>query len=418
MSLFRPEALKARTNRGAEGIVIPRPRLFLLATVIALAVGVAAVAFAVLGSYSARIPASGSLRADLGLVSLAAPANGIAHRVFVEEGDRVEAGSLLVELQSGRADARGEELDDQIAEQIAQRQASLARTLEVQLRLIDERAAGLKTQISAARQESQRMREELQTRQRQTQLSNQALASARGMRERSFISETQLQQVESEALQRETEAKVLERELVGAGSKIAELELQLAELPGQRVLLQTQHERSMAELDQEALENSARASSSIKAPVTGRITAQLVHAGQSVSTGQALFAVLPEGAELEAHLYVSSRAVGFIREGATVQLRYQAFPYQKFGHQRGVVRRVSHSALGPAEQAALLGEVRSSEPVYRIVVQLDRQTVSAYGAEHALLPGMALEADILLERRRLVEWVFEPLYALRGVENE
>ena len=76
------------------------------------------------------------------------------------------------------------------------------------------------------------------------------------------------------------------------------------------------------------------------------------------------------------------------------------------------------SALGPAEQAALLGEVRSSEPVYRIVVQLDRQTVSAYGAEHALLPGMALEADILLERRRLVEWVFEPLYALRGVENE
>lgn len=418
MSLFRPEALKARTNRGAEGIVIPRPRLFLLATLIALAVGVAAVAFGVLGSYSARIPAPGSLRADLGLVSLVAPSNGIAHRVFHEEGDRVEAGSVLVELQSGLADATGEEFDDQIAEQIGQRQQSLARTLEVQLRLIDERTAGLKAQIAAARQESHRMREELQSRQRQTELANQALASARDMRQRSFISETQLQQVELEALQRETEAKVLERELVRGGSKVAELELQLAELPGQRLLLQTQYERDKAELDQEALENSERASSSIKSPVTGRITAQLVHAGQSVSTGQALFSVLPEGAELEAHLYVSSRAVGFVREGARVQLRYQAFPYQKFGHQQGVVRRVSHSALGPAEQAALLGEVRSPEAVYRIIVQLDRQTVSAYGAEQALLPGMALDADILLERRRLIEWVFEPLYALRGAENE
>lgn len=258
------------------------------------------------------------------------------------------------------------------------------------------------------------MDEELATRRRQAALGEQALARARGVRERGYLSETQLQQVESDSLQRESEVKILEREQATSGRGLAQLQLALAEIPQRRTLLATQRIRELAALDQEALENTARAGSSIKAPVPGRITARLAHAGQNVQDGQTLFALLPEGAVLEAHLYVSSRAVGFVREGAVVQLRYQAFPYQKFGHQQGVVRRVSHSALGPSEQVALMGEVRSAEPVYRVVVALQRQTVSAYGSEHALLPGMALEADILLEERRLIEWVFEPLYSLRG----
>jgi membrane fusion protein len=47
-------------------------------------------------------------------------------------------------------------------------------------------------------------------------------------------------------------------------------------------------------------------------------------------------------------------------------------------------------------------------------VALASQTVNAYGAPRRLLPGMAVEADVLLERRRLYEWVLEPLYALAG----
>lgn len=414
MSLFRPEALSAQAHRGTEGIVVRQPRLFMLATGAAIALALATIGFGVLGRYSARIPAQGSLRADLGLVSLAAPADGIVKRVAVEEGQQVAAGDVLVELQSGRAGASGAELDAQIADRIAERRTSLLAGATAQARLLEERESGLRRQIAAAGEERSRMHEELTVRRRQADLADEALARARGVRERGYLSETQLQQVESDALQRKSEVKILEREMASAGRDLAELQLTLAEIPQHRALQETQQSRDLASLDQEALETTARAESSIKAPVAGRITARLADAGQNVQDGQTLFALLPDGAVLEAHLFVSSRAVGFIREGAVVQLRYQAYPYQKFGHQQGVVRRVSHSALGPAEQAALNGEARSSEPMYRVIVQLHRQTVPAYGSEHVLLPGMTLEADILLEERRLIEWVFEPLYSLRG----
>lgn len=75
---------------------------------------------------------------------------------------------------------------------------------------------------------------------------------------------------------------------------------------------------------------------------------------------------------------------------------------------------VSRSALGTGELAALLGKAPASGPYYRIVVALERQTVRAFGQDEALKPGMTLEADILGERRRLWEWVLEPLRTITG----
>ncbi|HEU5015127.1 MAG TPA: secretion protein HlyD, partial [Roseiflexaceae bacterium] len=78
----------------------------------------------------------------------------------------------------------------------------------------------------------------------------------------------------------------------------------------------------------------------------------------------------------------------------------------------GQVVQVSRSALSPAEAATLLGQ-NVAMPLYRVLVSLDRQTISAYGKAEALKSGMALNADLLLDRRSLWQWVFEPLYGLR-----
>jgi membrane fusion protein len=121
----------------------------------------------------------------------------------------------------------------------------------------------------------------------------------------------------------------------------------------------------------------------------------------------------PAGAAMEVHLFAPSRSIGFVRPGQEVQLRYQAYPYQKFGIHRGTVVAVSKSAVSPSEIAQSVGEP-SREPVYRIRVALERQQVLAYGEPQPLHAGMAVEADVIVDRRRLIEWVFEPLYSLAG----
>jgi membrane fusion protein len=127
--------------------------------------------------------------------------------------------------------------------------------------------------------------------------------------------------------------------------------------------------------------------------------------------------LVPAGAELEARLHGPSRAIGFVRPGQRVRLRYEAFPYQKFGQYEGAVKSVSRSTVGPAElggsDGAQPGPV-PGEPVYRVTVELARQTATAYGEEVPLQPGMRLEADVLIETRRVYRWVLDPLYSLTG----
>lgn len=89
---------------------------------------------------------------------------------------------------------------------------------------------------------------------------------------------------------------------------------------------------------------------------------------------------------------------------------YQAFPHQKFGVGEGVVTAVSRTVLAPSEVA--IPGLQVQEPVFRIRVKLARDNVAAYGETLPLQPGMLLSADVVIDRRSLLEWLLDPLYAV------
>jgi membrane fusion protein len=236
----------------------------------------------------------------------------------------------------------------------------------------------------------------------------------RALHEQHYVSALQLQQQESAALEQLGTLQELQRQASALKRNILQLRQQLAELPGQQQALEAGVRRDLAALEQERIEMKADGAVAIATPVAGVVATQIVKAGQAVQQGQPLLAVLPGDGKLEAELLVPSRAAGFVAPGDRVLLRYQAYPWQKFGHQQGHVASVSRSALGPQELGALMGSAGEGQSFYRVTVTLQQQAITAYGRAEALKPGMLVDADILGEKRRLAEWLFEPLYSLRG----
>ena len=119
---------------------------------------------------------------------------------------------------------------------------------------------------------------------------------------------------------------------------------------------------------------------------------------------------MPVGGKLEAELLTPSRAVGFIEPGQEVQLQLQAFPYQRFGVLRGIIKSISSTVLGPPRSPS--PGLSIQEPVFRVRVALSRDIMEAYGKIYPLQPGMLLSADIVFDRRTLLQWLFDPLYAV------
>jgi membrane fusion protein len=132
--------------------------------------------------------------------------------------------------------------------------------------------------------------------------------------------------------------------------------------------------------------------------------------GQSALPQRPQLEIIPENATLRAELFVPARAIGFIRAGQSVRLLFDAFPYQHFGTYRGEVVGVSQTILMTTDTG---GPLKLNEPTYRILASLERQEVNVHDKKVPLQPDMLLKADILLERRSLINWLLSPLHSVR-----
>ena len=406
--LFRPEVVQARRQDWLGRISLAQPMPVWVGAMFALLAAVAVACLLLFGEYAHRSRVGGQLVPDLGVSTVVAPTSGMVGRMTVEEGASVARDQALVRIDLPRVAASGADAHTGIGRGLDDRDSSSAQLAQAQLAQLAVQEQGQHRQLAMLRTELGQVRAGIATRDAQVRLGRETADRYREVAASGYVSVVQVRQQEQAMLEMLNARQVLERQATALAREIAGLEQALAGLPAQREAIEATARREHALLAQERYRHEADGGVLVKAPLAGLVAHRFVEPGQAVQAGQPLLSLLPEGARLQAQLQVPSRAIGFIRPGDRVRLRYQAYPFQKFGHQGGRVARISRSAVPPVAGAP------SSEPHYRILVALDRQDVLAYGRPEPLRPGMLLEADILGERRKLHEWLLEPLYSLRG----
>jgi membrane fusion protein len=389
-SLFRAEVMAERQTQWL-GTVLLEPKLTQsIYTWIAVMAGAAVFALLLFGSYTRKAHVNGWLVPQQGLARIIAPQAGVVTRIDVREGMTVEKGTPLVSLSAElRSDVRGDTREE-VVRKLQSRRDNLANARKVLEAQLDQEATDLKRRI-----EVQRAR---------LTLSEQALARDRTMRARDLIALPRLQKTEQDYLDNK--------------SALLALEATLRELPFRKQTQLAETDRNIAALEQELAEAESRRQFVITAPQAGTVTTIQAEPGSTAQPNVPLMSIVPTGTVLQAQLFGPSRAIGFLQAGQRVLLRYQAYPYQKYGSYAGTVATISRSAISPSELTQQLSGLNSvygaNEPLYRITVELDRQTAMAYGQPAPLQPGMQVEADVMIESRRLIEWVFDPLFTLTG----
>lgn len=411
--LFRPEAVQAQNQAWLGSIQLLRPLSLRLLSLTAITAVVAVGLFLSQAEYTRKARVSGYLLPDRGVLRVSSPQAATVLSREVSEGQQVKAGDLLFVLSLDNASQSSEA----IAQNLNSGQQSLQDTAEQQRQLAHTQQQTLAVRRSGIERELALLQAEAGLQQERQALADAALARLEQLGRDQFISAAQVQAKREEILGLRAQGQALERQRETLRRELQATLAEAQQLPLKAQVLQGEIARDRAELNRFGLEAEGRRRLLLRAPSDGVVATLQVEPGQSINAGAVLASVLPAQTQMVAQLYAPSSAVGFVRPQQAVNLRYQAFPYQKFGQQSGRVLQVSRTPLTPAELALLnlpsaLSQGALSEPLYRITVVLDRQSVSAYGQEQALQPGMQLDADVLLERRSLIEWIFEPLLSL------
>lgn len=412
--LFRPEARHAHSTARLGTINLHRPVPLHLLTAAALGGVVLVAVFLCTAEYTRKARVSGYLVPDRGVLRITPPQPATVLSREVSEGQSVRAGDVLfvLSLDSGAAQA-----GEGIAQSLAERERSLSQAAGQQQQLVRAQSLALEQRMVGLQRELDQLAAEARLQNERLTLAQQSLARTEALARDQFVSSAQVQAKREDLLGLQGQQQSLARQRESLHREWLSLQAQKRELPLRGEVQQGEIARDLAGLKALGLETEAKRRLVLRAPSDGIVSTVLAEPGQPVAPGMALANVLPAQTQMQAHLYAPSSAVGFVRPAHSVQLRYQAFPYQKFGQQHGQVLRISRTPLTSAELATLalpgtLSQGTGAEPLYRITVALDRQTVSAYGEEQALAAGMQLDADVLLERRRLIEWIFEPLLSL------
>lgn len=410
-SLFRQEALEANktTMIGTVALYCPPWRWLIVSFVGIMSLAIAA--FFIFGSYTKRETASGQLLPAKGIMNIAAITTGTVVDITVEEGQSVKKGEAIATISSEVYTALGL-TREKVAQQLDIQRARLKADLDNQEKLFAEEMKGLKERERLLSAQLAQLGLQQQQRSRQARLARAQQEKITLMRQQGYASNSQVEQQEAVVIDAETRLQDIARLQLDMQQQLAQTRQQLRELPMNARNKQNEVERRLSEIDQSVAENESRRSVVLRAPANGMVGSIMTKTGQMVNAGQSLFSLLPDDGQLQARIMVSSRAIGFIQPGQKVVLRYQAFPFQKFGQQYGKVLDVSRVALSPQEVATLTGTNNIQEQHYRVVVKLDKQEINVYGRKEKLRPGSALEADFLIDNRRLYEWVLEPLYAL------
>lgn len=337
-----------------------------------------------------------------------APSAGIVVQLNVSLGQQVAKGQVLAEVRTSPQITALESYSELTIAALMDERATVDDRRAATLREGELNKQRLKETVGAEEQETERLkgliglteqriviaRERLES---STRLVEQGAASREEQRLREDALIVQLQQVA------ELRGRVAESQ---SRHRSAALELRRAQHVLDKEIADTF--QRLAQIDAQMMRSRADGGYIIQAPVAGRVAAVQVAEGQRVDPSRPLLVLLPREAKLQAEVFVPSRAIAFIERGQPVKLRFDALPYQKFGAATGRVSQVSQTTFAPNEVSAPL---KIEEPVYRVVIDLERQGMPAFGKEIALQAGMELSADIVLENRQLVEWLLEPVLA-------
>lgn len=409
--LFRQDVAAAKTA-SIEAIAICTPRFALVWSAIGFS-SLALLLWSLIGiRYARHESVVGRLVPDSGAIDVTPGATGVVVKVLVREGGHVRVGDPLFQISGERESNGGDRLYADDARNLEAKRALLQDDLSQLSRDAEASKVALLQKRSLLARRDDEVNRQIELEKAPTEAARALYVQWSDVSKTGLISKAQLLQQQENVLQHMSKTRGLVEQSLSLKQDIHEVDTRLMELDGETARTRRETERSLADVSAAITSNSVHSSTMVRAPVSGRVTNIMVHPGQAASQQDHVLTILPEGSKLIAELWLPTKAIGFVAPGSRVAIKYDAFPYQKFGLQKGSVLQVAGNAIEAQEPRQDSAKPTHSEDSYRVLVSLDKQALAIGDRNEPLLPGMNLKADVVLEQRRLGEWIFEPLIGI------
>jgi membrane fusion protein len=407
-ALFRQQAIDfQRQRRHGEVILIQPVSTKVLTWFMVASVGAVAT-FLSFAQYSHKQTVTGYLEPVAGTAKVYAAREGVIEQVLVHQGDVVQKGQPLFTVGTEQIAADHSDVQQQVLAILRQQKAMLSQQISAEEARIGSERDRLTHLLQSYATEQESLLAQIASQQQQITLAQSLVPPAMQLRAKGLVSNHEYTARLTDVLAQRQKLDALTQQLLKLRNQATETQYTLDQLPtamGDKI---QNLRNSLADTEQRLSEANGRRAYIVRAPADGRIALLAASPGQAADPKHVQLEIIPANGALQAELLVPPRAIGFITQGETVRIRYDAFPYQEFGIQSGTVTAVSQTMMSD-----LSGPIRLETPVYKVTAALHRLDIDVHTRRVPLQPDMTLKADVILEQRSLFRWLLEPLYGTR-----
>lgn len=404
--LFRKEAVNYRADRLQGGVRIATPLAWQLIGFLLLVALVAVISFLSLATYARVENVTGEIALDKGMASIVPSRSGLVEEVAVSDGQRVRSGQKLAVIRSEESMVKGANAPERISDALDRQDEQLADQGRLLLLASAADQERLKAQIDGGMAAISALESQIADQKQLITTAETDYDNAKQVAARGYISKRDMDERQATILTRKQQLAQLLQALSDKRAEILQAKKAIAQSAASARAQAASAQSTRASLSQQRAQSDLSRGYALTAPVDGVVTAITARVGQPTTAGQPLMIVLPRRARPTAELMVPTTAVGFLARGQEVRLSIDAFPYQTYGTIEGRIASISRTAITRQAQSGTVS-------AYLVVASIPKPWVLAFGRKQPLLPGMTLSARIVTERRSLVQWLFEPLFAVR-----
>ena len=407
MSLFRPEVFEAQRRKLHGDVIFVQPVSLKVMALIFIVIGATLLTFAATREYTRKETAFGYIVPETGTTAVRPTRGGELVELLVVEGQTVEAGAPLfrsrVDVETGEGFVSERRLDSlrERVFQVDMRESEIKNRFQTEEQRLRSLVSGLEAEVATLERSTDIQREV-------SRVADERLAKFERLLGEDVVSQVEFDSVQRQSFDARLSLETLDQRRLARESSLRDARFQLRGLPSQRREEFSRLAAERAQLSEAKASVDAQTTYIMRAPVAGQVSAIGGRVGEQLDPARPVVVIVPTDQPLEAVILVPTASSGFIEPGQDVNLLLDAFPYQKFGTLPATVKEISQTPFLPGE---LAGPVGFDRPVYRVRASLSREAIRAYGDDVALKPGMTLIGDIVLDRRSILEWMFEPLFA-------
>ncbi|ENY3562490.1 HlyD family secretion protein [Escherichia coli O54:H45] len=365
--------------------------------------------FISIADYTQKRTVNGIVYPDKGIVNIKSKQSGTLSAFYIKGSDYINTGEKLFSIDASSSTQYFRNNEENYRELLSKLREVSGRETQDNINTLNARKKLTEEQIDQTRNSIAIMTNQVRLLDAAIQSQQLTFNRIQEAYKKKYVSDIEKNSVEIQLIDKKMQRQSLNNEISSREGQIISLKKELDDTIDRIENIQNEDKKESLQSLMKMYGIASDTESVLRAPVAGKVAEIVERTGRFVNAGDTILTVIPQGSVNQIVAFISPELIGEIKKGTKVALKYDSYPYQRFGVEHGVIIDISRVPLQPEDIYTNFG-LKFENACFRVGIKIIERKESI-----TVIPGMSLKVEIPTRKASIIKWIF-PFFRDKSVD--